>query len=467
MSDLHWITATAAARAIAKREMSPVELVKALLDRIERLDPLLNAFIRVETDAALKEARAAETEAAQGRLRGPLHGVPVGIKDIIDVRGLPSTCHSKVLANAAAASADAACVARLRAAGAIILGKLSTHEFAIGGPSHDLPWPPARNPYNRDHHPGGSSSGSGSGLAAGFFPMALGTDTGGSVRNPASACAIVGTKPTYGLVSRRGVFPLAFTLDHVGPMTRTVTDNALMLGVLAGHDPLDPGSARSPESRDYLKTLEHGVRGLRIGFVRHFHEVDVPADPEVAAGLDRVALTLRSEGAEVIDVKLPALEDFAAVNRVILQSEAWSIHAGWLRDRPGDYGRLARLRLMSGAFMSAGDYVLASRRRLQMIDEVEAALRQVDILLCASSMDPPCRIDDAEAIERTYMRQARTPFNVTGHPALAMPTGLSRDGLPLSVQFVSRYFDEATLFRVARSWERAASTDTLHPPLVA
>jgi aspartyl-tRNA(Asn)/glutamyl-tRNA(Gln) amidotransferase subunit A len=465
MSELHWMSASAAAAAIANRKLSPVELVKALLDRIERLEARFNVFVRVEAEAALKEARAAEADVAQGRLRGPLHGVPVGIKDIIDVSGLPTTCHSKVFENAAVASADAACVARLRAAGAIILGKLSTHEFAIGGPSFDLPWPPARNPFNRDHHPGGSSSGSGSGLAAGFFPMALGTDTGGSVRNPASACAIVGTKPTYGLVSRRGVFPLAFTLDHVGPMTRTVADNALMLATLAGHDPLDPASVRLPERCDYLKTLEQGVRGLRIGFVRHFHEADVPADPEVTAGLERVSVTLRSEGADVVDVSLPALEDFAAVNRVILQSEAWSIHSEWLRKRPGDYGRLARRRLMSGAFMGAGDYVLANCQRSQMIGEVEAVLREVDILLCASSMDPPCRIDDPEAIERTYVRQARTPFNVTGHPALAMPVGLSRDGLPLSVQFVGRYFDETNLFRAARAWERAARTDTLHPTL--
>jgi len=465
MSEAHWMTAHAAAAAIANKKMSPVELVKALLDRIERLNPRLNVFIRVDADAALNAARAAEAEAAQGRLRGALHGVPIGIKDIIDVAGLPTTCHSKVLENNVA-TADAECVARLRSSGAIILGKLSTHEFAIGGPSFDLPWPPARNPWNPAHHPGGSSSGSGSGLAAGLFPMALGTDTGGSVRNPASACAVVGTKPTYGLVSRRGVFPLAFTLDHVGPMTRTVKDNALMLGALAGHDPLDPASVPSPQKGDYIKAVEHGVRGLRIGFVRHFHEKDVPADPEIVAALDRVALTLRSEGAEVIDVKLPALEDFAAVNRVLLQSEAWSIHSERLKDRPGDYGRLTRRRLMSGAFMGSGDYVLASRRRSQMIGEVEAVLRQVDILLCASSMDPPCRIDQPEAIERTYMRQARTPFNVTGHPALAMPTGLSREGLPLAVQFVARYFDEATLFRVARAWERAAGTDALHPPLV-
>ena len=225
MNDLHWMTLVEAAGAIAARKLSPVELMSALLERIGRLDPKLNVFIRLDAEAAMEEARAAEAEIVSGRLRGPLHGVPVGIKDIIDVAGLATTCHSKILIDNVAA-ADAVCVSRLRGAGAIVLGKLSTHEFAIGGPSFDLPWPPARNPWNRDHHPGGSSSGSGAGVAAGLFPMALGSDTGGSVRNPASACGIVGLKPTYGLISRRGVFPLSFTLDHVGPLTRTVADNA-------------------------------------------------------------------------------------------------------------------------------------------------------------------------------------------------------------------------------------------------
>jgi len=464
VNDLHWMTVAEAAGAIAARNLSPVELMEALLERIGRLDPKLNAFIRLDADAAILAARAAEAEIASGRQRGPLHGVPVGIKDIIDVAGLPTTCHSKLLIDNIA-STDAVCVSRLRGAGAIVLGKLSTHEFAIGGPSFDLPWPPARNPWNTDHHPGGSSSGSGSGLAAGLFPMALGSDTGGSVRNPASACGIVGLKPTYGLVSRRGVFPLSFTLDHVGPMTRTVPDNALMLEVIAGHDPLDPGSAAAPAGH-YTSALERGVRGLRIGFVRHFDEEDMPADPEVTAALEHVALTLQTLGAEIRDVRLPTLGEFAAVNRVILQSEAWAIHGQWLRERPGDYGQLARRRLMSGAFLSAGDYVQAARRRLEMIGAVEAALRDVDILLCASAMDPPCRIDDPEAVERTYPRQARTPFNVTGHPALAMMSGLSSGGLPLSVQFVGRYFAEATLFRVAREWERAAGMENKHPPLM-
>jgi aspartyl-tRNA(Asn)/glutamyl-tRNA(Gln) amidotransferase subunit A len=457
------MSAAAAARAIAARELSPVELMAALLARIGQLDPRLNAFIRLDGEAAMAAARTAEAEIAAGHVRGPLHGVPVGIKDIMDVAGLPTTCHSKILADNLATS-DAVCVSKLRGAGAIVLGKLSTHEFAIGGPSFDLPWPPARNPWNTDHHPGGSSSGSGSGVAAGLFPMALGSDTGGSVRNPASCCGIVGLKPTYGLVSRRGVFPLSFTLDHVGPMTRTVADNALMLEVLAGHDPGDPGSAAA--RGQYSKSLERDVRGLRVGFVQHFHEVDMPADPEVTAALEHVARTLQLEGMEVRDVRLPTLGEFGAVNRVILQSEAWAIHGPWLRDRPGDYGQLARRRLMAGAFFGAGDYVQAQRRRLEMIAAVEEALRDVDVLLCASSMDPACRIDSPADIERTYPRQARTPFNVTGHPALAMMAGVSVADLPLSVQFVGRNFAEATLFQVARAWERAAGTDRKHPPIV-
>jgi aspartyl-tRNA(Asn)/glutamyl-tRNA(Gln) amidotransferase subunit A len=461
--DLHWLGASEATRAFAAKTLSPVELLQSLLTRIDRLDPALNVFIRRDDEAALAAARSAETEIAAGRIRGPLHGVPVGIKDIIDVAGLPTTCHSAVLRDNLA-TADAACVEKLRQAGAIIMGKLSTHEFAIGGPSFDLPFPPARNAWNRDHHPGGSSSGSGSGLAAGFFPLALGTDTGGSIRNPASACGIVGLKPTYGLVSRRGVFPLAFSLDHVGPMTRNVADNALLLDTIAGHDPADSGSAVAPRGH-YAAQLERGVRGLRIGFVRHFHETDLIADPEVADTLDHVARTFAAEGADIRAVTLPTLAEFAAVNRIILTSEAWSIHAPWLRTRPGDYGKLGRQRLSAGAFLQAGDLMAAQRRRKQMIADVEAALRDVDILLCASSMEPASRIEDAAATARTYPRQARTPFNVTGHPALAMMAGLSRSGLPLSVQFAGRYFDEAMVLRVARAWERAAGTDRMHPAL--
>ncbi len=463
MTDPCWLSATELSRAFVARTLSPVDLVAALLARIEVLDPKLNAFIRLDAEGAMQAARQAETEIATGRARGGLHGVPIGIKDIIDVAGLPTTGHSRILVNNIP-KADAFVIGRLRQAGAIIMGKLSTHEFAIGGPSFDLPFPPARNPWNPEHHPGGSSSGSGAGVAAGLFPVALGTDTGGSVRNPASACGILGLKPTYGLVSRRGVFPLSFTLDHVGPLTRTVADNALLLDAIAGHDPADPGSTAT-QSRQFGRLLDRGIRGLRIGFIRHFHEQDLPAHPEVAAALEEVGRVLRAEGAQIHDVTLPTLTEFAAINRVILCSEAWSIHGPWLRERPGDYGKLARRRLLPGAFMSAGDYVGAQRRRAEVIAAVEDRLRDYDVLLCASSMDPSSRMDDPDETARTYPRQARTPFNVTGHPAVAMMSGLSRGGLPLSVQFVGRYFDDATVLRVAAGYERATEWHAKKPPI--
>ncbi|HEX2942712.1 MAG TPA: amidase [Rhodopila sp.] len=463
MTAPHWLSAAELGQAFASRTLSPTELMAALLARIERLDPRLNAFIRLDAEAAMRAAREAEADIAAGRQRGPLHGIPVGIKDIIDVAGLPTTCHSRILLDNVA-RADAAAVQKLREAGAIIIGKLSTHEFALGGPSFDLPFPPARNPWNPEHHPGGSSSGSGAGVAAGLFPLALGSDTGGSVRNPASACGIVGLKPTYGLVSRRGVFPLSFTLDHIGPLTRTVADIALLLDAIAGYDPADPGSATSPAHRSG-RLLDHGVRGLRIGFVRHFHETDLPAHPDVAAALEEVERVLRAEGADIRPVTLPTLNEFAGINRVILCSEAWSIHAPWLRQRPGDYGQLTRRRLLPGAFMTAGDYVGAQRRRTEVITAVEDALQDVDVLMCASSMDPSSRLDQPDETARTYSRQARTPFNVTGHPALAMMAGLARTGLPVSVQFVGRYFDEATVLRVAAAYERAAGWHTRKPPI--
>lgn len=463
MTALHWLSAAEIAKAYADRTLSPTELVQALLQRIEHLQPRLHAFIRLDAEGAMDAARTAEVELKAGRTRGPLHGIPVGIKDIIDVAGLPTTAHSKILVGNIAKQ-DAVCVAKLRAAGAIVMGKLSTHEFAIGGPSFDLPFPPARNPWNPRHHPGGSSSGSGAGLASGMFPLALGTDTGGSVRNPASVCGIVGLKPTYGLVSRRGVFPLAFTLDHVGPMTRTVADNALLLEALAGHDPDDPGSAQT-NARHFSASLDRGVAGLRVGFVRHFHETDMPAHPDVTAALEDVERILEVEGALVETVTLPKLGEFAGINRVILCSEAWSIHAPWLRERPGDYGALARRRLLPGAFMTAGDYVGAQRRRAELIAAVNDKFRDYDVLMCASSMDPASEIEDAAETARTYPRQARAPFNVTGHPALAMMSGLSGNGLPVSVQFVGRYFEDATVLRVAAAYEKAAGWYKKHPPI--
>jgi aspartyl-tRNA(Asn)/glutamyl-tRNA(Gln) amidotransferase subunit A len=352
----------------------------------------------------------------------------------------------------------------MRTAGAVFMGKLSTHEFAIGGPSFDLPWPPARNPWNRDHFSGGSSSGSGAAVAAGFVPAAIGSDTGGSVRNPASMCGIVGLKPTYGLVSRRGVFPLAYSLDHVGPMTRTVRDNALMLELLAGHDPLDPGSAERTNG-SFTAALEHGAAGLRIGVIRHFYTEDMAADDAVRAGIEAALDTLRELGAHVREIRTAPLAQFAAVNRTILTSEAFAVHEKWMRERPQDYGALARERLMSGAFVRAADYVNATRARRKLADGFHALFADTDVIVTASSMDPPCRIDDPEACEHTYARQARSPFNVTGSPALSVPVGFTGAGLPLSMQMVARPFAEATLYRAAYAYEQASGWTSRRPPL--
>lgn len=462
-SDLHELTLTEAAALVRDKRLSPVEYLRALRARAAALEPKLNAFIRPLWDEAEAAAREAEAEIARSGPRSPLHGLPVGLKDIIDLAGHPTTCHSKILLDNVKQE-DAAVVARLRAAGAVFPGKLATHEFAIGGPTFELPFPPARNPWNPAHHPGGSSSGSGTAVAARMLPAALGTDTGGSVRNPATQCGIVGMKPTYGLVSRRGVFPLSFTLDHVGPMTRTVADNALLLNAMAGHDPLDPGSAERP-AEDYTRDLGGGLKGLRVGFVRHFHETDTPATPEVAAALEEAARLLAREGAAVRDITLPKLGEFAAVNRVILTSEAAAVHEPWLRERPGDYAPLTLRRLLPGMFVGGVDYVQAQRRRRDLVAAVEAAFREVDLLLCASSMDPASRLDDEAETERTYPRQARTPFNVTGHPAISVMCGLAAGGLPIGMQLVGPSWSEALLYRAAAGYERAAGWVEKRPAL--
>ena len=452
MTAPHRLSLADAGALIAARKLSPVELLADCVARINALEPRINAFVRQTFAEAETDARDAEAEIIRNGPRSPLHGIPIGVKDIIDLAGHPTTCHSRLRLDHHA-DQDAAVVARLRAAGAVFPGKLATHEFAIGGPAFDLPFPPARNPWNTDHHPGGSSSGSGAAVAARMLPSALGTDTGGSVRHPASHCGIVGLKPTYGLVPREGVFPLAFSLDHVGPLTRTVRDAALMLNIMAGG------------REDYTRDLGLGLRGLRIGFVRHFHETDMPADPQMAAALEAAASLLAAEGASITTVHLPNLAEFAAVNRTILYAESSAIHEEWLTNRPDEYAAVTRRRLLPGLFLPAVDYMHAARRRTQLIASVEQAFAGVDVLMTASSMDPPCRIDDTEAVERTYPRQARSPFNVTGHPAITVMSGLSSDGLPLSVQFVTPFGTEARLLQVAHGFERAAPWKDMSPPL--
>ena len=465
MTDLAFLGMAEAAELIRRLELSPLAYTGALLDRIARLDGRYHAFIRVTPELALAAAREAERDIAAGGWRGPLHGIPFALKDVIDCAGLPTTAHSRLLVDNVAA-ADAAVTARLKAQGAILLGKLATHEFAIGGPSFDLPWPPAVNPWGGAHFPGGSSSGSGVALAAGMLPAALGTDTGGSVRNPASMCAVTGMKPTYGLVSRRGVFPLAYSLDHVGPMTRNVRDNALLLQAIAGHDAEDPGSARVAVP-DYSAALTAGIKGLKIGLVRHFYCEDMQAHPEQAAAIEAAADALRRLGAEVREIRLAPLAEYAVCSRIIIRCEAYAVHRRWLAERPGDYGDLARQRILDGATVSAADYIDAQRLRARLTRRTLQAFAGLDAALTASNMDPTCRIDDAEACARLYPRQARQPFNVTGQPAIALPGGFTRSGLPLSLQLAGHPFEEAMLYRIAHAYERATGWTECHPPDLA
>jgi aspartyl-tRNA(Asn)/glutamyl-tRNA(Gln) amidotransferase subunit A len=464
MTEITSLSIAAAARLIRSRELSPVDYAEALLARIAALDPTYHAFIAVTADIARAEATAAEAEIAKGQWRGPLHGVPYALKDIFDVAGLPTTCHSKLRADHRA-TADATVVRRLRDAGAVLLGKLSLHEFANGGPTLELPWPAARNPWNIDLHPGGSSSGCGTATALDMAPATLGTDTGGSVRNPATCCGVIGMKPTYGAISRAGVFPLAFSLDHVGPLTRTVEDNAILFQAIAGHDPGDPASARH-QHVDCVAGIRAGVKGLKIGVIAHFYEEDMAADPQyVAAITDAIAL-LKELGAEVTPIRLQPLARWMDCGRIIHYAEAFAIHERDLQTRPEDYASITRRRLISGAFIPGYEYVKAQQLRAVLVEEYRAALRDVDAVITLSSYDLPCRIDDDDAIARTYERQCRMPFNVAGAPAISVPTGFTPDGLPLAMQIAGRAFDEAMVYRVAHAYCEAAGWCERRPSIV-
>jgi Asp-tRNA(Asn)/Glu-tRNA(Gln) amidotransferase A subunit family amidase len=455
-------TLAEASRQIAAGDLSPVALTEAALARAAALNDTLCAFIEITAERALAAARRAARDIAGGRRRGPLHGIPYGLKDIYDAAGLRTTAHSRLLLDNIAAE-DAATTARLEAAGMVLIGKLATHEFATGGPAWDLPFPPARNPWNPAHFTGGSSSGSGAAVAAGILPLALGSDTGGSIRLPAAYCGIAGLKPTYGRVSRRGVAPLAYTLDTCGPLTWTVEDCALALQALAGHDPRDPGSAAVPVP-DYRAALRHGVAGLRIGYARRFND-DAGVGAEQAKALDAAAQVLAKLGAAIIEVDLPPNDHFQAVARTVSHSESFAIHQDDLRRRPELYARVTRERLMLGAFVGAGQYVRAQRLRRILTARVDALFESCDALLTAVIPGP------APVLEETDTNPWRSPqpissvFNVTGHPALAQPCGVAANGLPLSLQIVGRAFDEATVLRVGHAYERTAGWIAKRPAI--
>ena len=462
MADLHYLTIAEAARLIERHQLSPVELTRAFLDRIAALNPQLNAYLLVTADHALVQAKAAEAEIMAGRYRGPMHGIPVALKDIYCTAGIRTTCHSRTRADYVP-DFDATTVTRLYEAGAVLLGKLATHEFAHGGPSFDLPWPAARNPWARDHVTGGSSSGSGAGVAAGLMLGSLGSDTGGSIRNPAALCGLVGLKPTYGLVSRSGVYTNSFSYDHAGPMTWTAEDCAILLQAIAGHDPKDPASSDRPVP-DYRAGLTGSLKGMRIGVLRHLYEDDVPVAASLKTALDAAYDVLRGLGADLEDARIRPAADYHAVKITGAESELYAVHEPVLRRRLADFGEDFLGRALGALFMSGADYMQASRQRRRMIAEMAPLYERYDALVTAGP-GPAGRLDAWRTINFWRNNSVTTPFNVTGGPALVQCIGFTADGLPLSMQVAGRPFADATVLRIAQAYERATPWRARRPAL--
>jgi aspartyl-tRNA(Asn)/glutamyl-tRNA(Gln) amidotransferase subunit A len=456
-------------RMIATKQVSPVEVVRAHLDRIAAVDSKLRAFITVCAESALESARAAEADLMAGRVLGRLHGVPWAPKDLYSTRGVRTTGGSKILADSVP-SEDSTVVARLARAGTILLGKLNMHEFAFGPVGLNAHYGDARNPWSADAHriTGGSSSGSGAAVAAGLTPGSLGSDTGGSIRIPASLCGITGLKPTYGRVSRAGVLPLAWSMDHVGPMTRSARDCALMLSVIAGYDPADPTTSVLPVP-DYGAALTGDVKGLRVGLLRaHFTD---PAAADVRAAVEASAKQLEQAGAVVDEVNLTQVIHVATGSAAIVASEALAYHAPWMRSRPQDYQPDVRERLRLGAFVNGAHYVRAQQIRALVTREVDEALARRDVLLApATPLVAPvlgereAALGDGPSDVRAALLRCTRPFNFSGHPACAAPCGFTPGGLPIGLQIVGRPFDEATVLRVVDAYQRMTDWHTRRPP---
>ena len=461
---MHFMTIAEASRLIATRKLSPVELTRHFVERIAAIDPQLHAYITVTEDRALHQARVAEQEIASGDYRGPMHGIPYALKDIYCTAGIRTTCHSRTR-ETYVPDFDATTVSKLSRGGAVLLGKLATHEFAHGGPSFDLPWPTARNPWNRDHATGGSSSGSGAAGAAGLTMGSLGSDTGGSIRNPAAFCGLVGLKPTYGLVSRFGVYTNSFSYDHAGPLTWTAEDCAIMLQTIAGHDAKDPSSVNRdiPPFRD---ALIGSVKGLRIGIIRHLYENDVATPPVVKQALESAYDVLRGLGAVLEDVAIRPAQQYHDVKITGAESELYAVHEPALRTQLNHFGEDFLGRTLGALLISSADYMQASRQRRKMIADMQPLYAKYDAFLTAGP-GPAGRLDAWRTIDFWRKASLTTPFNVLGGPALAQCIGYSDDGLPLSMQIYARPFADATVLRVAHAYEKATPWRARRPVLDA
>ena len=450
---------------LERGEVSPVALVDAQLARIAALDGELRSYLRVTADLARAQARTAEQEIRAGRYLGPLHGIPLGLKDLICTRGIPTTCASSILRDFKPLL-DAAIVERFNAAGAVCLGKLNLTEFALYGyhPAFEYP----RNPWHPDYWAGVSSSGPGVATAASLCFGAIGTDTGGSIRFPAAACGIVGLKPTFGKVSRHGIFPLADTLDHIGPMTRSVADCALLLSVMEGRDERDPATRSDPKV-DYQAEIARGAAGLRVGIDRDY--CTQHTDPAMTEATFRACFILQGQQLEVQDVDLSGITQICDYWLPTCAVDALLRHREWFPARAAEYGPVFRALLEYGLTVSAEDYARGQKLRLSTTALLDKALQRVDVIVCPAapspamlqSLFPPQQVAPPEAVAPLVRYSA--PSNFSGHPAITLPNGFTPEGLPTAMQFIGRHGEEATLLRVAAAYERATSWQQRRPPL--
>ncbi|MFC5465115.1 amidase [Lederbergia graminis] len=453
MTDLAFLTASELAPLIKSKQLSPVELTKHMLNRIDTIDPTIKSYITPLHDLALKQAKAAENSILHGNYKGPLHGIPTGIKDNYYTKGIRTTDGSKLFANFIPKK-TATAAKKLLAAGTIMLGKLNMHELALGSSGTDLTFGTTRNPWNTSYMPGGSSGGSSAALAAGLTTLATGSDTFGSIRLPAAMCGIYGLKPTYGLISTYGMFPSARSLDHAGPMARSVSDLALMLNEMAGYDPNDPGSLRVPIP-NYVENLNIGIKGLRIGIPTYYLE---GLDPEVEKLFVNALATLRGLGAEVREISIPELTMATFAGYSIVTGEASSFHFNWLQTRPEDYAADNRIFLLAGTFTTAIQYDKSQQARRMMVEAFDLAFKNVDILL-----GPTIPIT-TPAFSQNWVEQNldlikrcmpfTVPVNLTGTPSLAVPMGLDQRGMPVGMQFIGNHLSEHQLLQVGYAWEQ-------------
>src|ERR1044071_1875592 len=465
-NDLCYLSLSEAAAGLRRKDFSPVELVKACLNRIESIDNRLHSFITITGDLALRQAEQAAQEITSGNYRGPLHGIPIALKDLYATKGIRTTCHSALLEHWVP-DYDATTVAKLHEAGTVLLGKLGMHEFAFGGPSVDAPFPAVRNPWNPAHIPGGSSSGSGAALAAGFCYGALGSDTGGSIRTPAAHCGIVGLKPTYGRVSRFGVVPLSWSLDHAGPMARSVEDCAILPQAIAGHDARDAASANVPAA-DFSAGLRSGIKGLRVGVPRGgWVDEKLGVDAETGKLFDQALEVLKNLGAAIVDLDGKPFAQARFANQTILLCEAYAYHEKSYQDAPTKFGSAVRRRMLEGACLSAADYLAAQRARSVLNKRIRVNFDRVDVFAVPTVARPPDAFDTLDPNEQNLRPSFTHPFNLTGLPAISLPCGFTPDHLPVGLQIAARPFEESTALRAAHAYKQATDWHRRRPALGA